>query len=406
MRLLDKNKSKKKFSEQLKQIDAGSVDWELSNNAASDWALGRVGELVRGITNTTRNRIRTEVANFVQNKETVGQLKKRLTTSFSPERAHMIAVTETTRAYAEGSAAAWKESGFIDGKRWNTNRDELVCPLCGPLDDEVVPLNDAFSDGTHLPPRHPRCRCWTTPVPILEEEAIGEGFIEQEPGEVVTLEPAQPTGFEAIERPKSGKYVKKYNDAVDSIESVHTVTGLETTPLKTKRMDSSYGEYRFSKKGSNIVIDPEGDELTVVHEIGHAIDHQSIMFNGRFDSQMGSIQLSEWQSAVRQTEAYQQLQTMQADPSAHSVPVTLQGNIHTRAQASSGKLNYLLDDREVFARSYSQYIAESSGNTTLLEQVGQRRADKLYGAQHWSSDDFAPVAQALDTMFTRLGWKP
>ena len=185
---MDKNKLKKKSSEQSKQIDATSVDWELSNNAASDWAVSHVGELVRGITDTTRDRIRVEVANFVQNKETIGQLKKRLTSPFGEERAHMIAVTETTRAYAEGNMAAWKESGFIDGKRWNTNRDELVCPLCGPLDDEVVPLNSDFSDGTHLPPRHPRCRCWTTPVPILEEEAIGERPLE-EPLPVTPVEP-------------------------------------------------------------------------------------------------------------------------------------------------------------------------------------------------------------------------
>ncbi len=167
---MEENKSKKKSLEQSKQIHAISVDWELTNTAASDWALQYVGDLIGQIFGTTRDRIRAEVANFVQNKETIGQLTDRLSSLFDEERAHMIAVTETTRAYAEGNAATWEESGYIEGKRWNTNRDEIVCPLCGPLDDEAVPINSEFSDGTYLPPRHPRCRCWVTGVPILDME--------------------------------------------------------------------------------------------------------------------------------------------------------------------------------------------------------------------------------------------
>ena len=33
---------------------------------------------------------------------------------FSPERARLIAVTEVTRAYAEGNRQAWKASGVIE----------------------------------------------------------------------------------------------------------------------------------------------------------------------------------------------------------------------------------------------------------------------------------------------------
>lgn len=166
-----------------KQIDALSVDWELANNAATDWARQYSAELVRGITNTTRDRIRSEVAYYTQNQQTIGQLGKRLEGVFSPQRANMIAVTEVTRSYSEGNQTAWKESGVVEGKEWNTNNDELVCPICGPLDGQVVRIGDTFEGGFDGPPAHPRCRCWVSPVVIDDvglEGAAGPDLAELE----------------------------------------------------------------------------------------------------------------------------------------------------------------------------------------------------------------------------------
>ena len=83
---------------------------------------------------------------------------------YSEERARQLAVTEVTRAFAEGNMAAWRAAGVIEKRRWNTNNDELVCPVCGPLAGQVRGLDDEFGDGIPLPPAHPRCRCWITPV--------------------------------------------------------------------------------------------------------------------------------------------------------------------------------------------------------------------------------------------------
>ena len=159
----------------VKQAGVG-INWDLANNDAADWALNHSGEMVRGILGTTQDQIRREVSNFTQNQETINQLGKRLEGSFSPERANMIAVTEVTRSYAEGSRIAWQESGVVDGRRWNTANDELVCPICGPLDGTMLPLNVDFEYGG--PPAHPRCRCWVTPVEIGVSPTGAELFAE------------------------------------------------------------------------------------------------------------------------------------------------------------------------------------------------------------------------------------
>ena len=139
--------------------------WALANNAAVQWALGYGYELVTGLLATTRNWLGIQVAEYVQNSETIGKLIGRIRqgTGFGEDRARMIAVTEVTRAFAEGNREAWKASGVIEKREWRTNSDELVCPVCGPLAGRVVGLEEDFGDGLSGPPAHPRCRCWVVP---------------------------------------------------------------------------------------------------------------------------------------------------------------------------------------------------------------------------------------------------
>jgi SPP1 gp7 family putative phage head morphogenesis protein len=84
---------------------------------------------------------------------------------FGEERAWMIATTETTSAYARGQRMAGealrKEYPDVDVvKQWFTNNDDLVCPICGPLDGEEIDMDDDFTTGIADPPAHPNCRCW------------------------------------------------------------------------------------------------------------------------------------------------------------------------------------------------------------------------------------------------------
>ncbi len=161
----------------IKQVGGMSVDWALANEAAAQWAEGYSFQLVTGIEGTTKRRLQREIAGFADSGETFQAFSRRLAASdmFSPQKAQMIAVTEVTRAYAEGNKAAWRESGVVEGVEWNTANDELVCPICGPLDGEQTGLDDDFEGGYNFP-AHPRCRCWGTPVTIGDLETGQEIF--------------------------------------------------------------------------------------------------------------------------------------------------------------------------------------------------------------------------------------
>jgi HK97 family phage portal protein len=135
------------------------------NVAAADWARTYSYELIGGLTETTRGVVSRAMQQFIEMAGmTREQLEALLRPAFGEMRASMIAVTEVTRAY---SAATRMYANFLEmdaGIRmegmWNTRNDELVCPVCGPLNGQPESVwRDAFRDG---PPAHPFCRCWTT----------------------------------------------------------------------------------------------------------------------------------------------------------------------------------------------------------------------------------------------------
>ena len=130
-------------------------------------ARDMVGEMIRGVDEVTLATVRDAVQSFVTTPGmTIGDLADAL--PFGESRAEMIAVTETTRAYAEGERQAGIElrEKYPDVpviKTWFTNEDERVCEICGGLEGQEVPIEEPFMlDGIEYPepPAHPRCRCW------------------------------------------------------------------------------------------------------------------------------------------------------------------------------------------------------------------------------------------------------
>lgn len=137
------------------------VDWQLANKPAAEWARQYSFQLVKGINDTSRDRLQTYVGNFFERRgTTIEDLRAQITTVFDDNRAALIATTEVTRAAVEGQ----KELVNLAEKQnpnvalipiWETNLDEFVCPICRPLNGKRL---TGELEGTE-PPAHPRCRC-------------------------------------------------------------------------------------------------------------------------------------------------------------------------------------------------------------------------------------------------------
>lgn len=138
------------------------------------------------ITEETSSRLRSSIAAGLEAGEAIQDLEKRImnSTAFDLPRAEKIARTETIRAQTKSEIEVWKESGVVEAKIWYTAQDERTCPLCAPLHEKVISLNDTFfakgdsheGDNGQIikldyeavdgPPLHPNCRC--TLIPVVE----------------------------------------------------------------------------------------------------------------------------------------------------------------------------------------------------------------------------------------------
>lgn len=148
--------------------------WVRGGNAPlglPDWGsgYGGVDSLAAQIVRGSEAQLRELIGEWLVNGEPLPHLVRRVeTVTFSRRRARLIATTEVTRAYALGNIIAWRETGVIGRMRWQTARDERMCPLCSSLAGATAPVGESFAsaDGRAVgpPPVHPACRCWLTAV--------------------------------------------------------------------------------------------------------------------------------------------------------------------------------------------------------------------------------------------------
>ena len=139
-------------------------------------------ELAEQLDMTTRTLVGEALATYTETPGmTLGDLTKLLEPAFGEARAQMIAVTEVTRIYSDATNTYQRiasDAGVEMRRVWLTLRDELVCPICGPL--HGLPEEDwriAHPDG---PPAHPNCRCSTELTVQTLEEARARGVEAQQ----------------------------------------------------------------------------------------------------------------------------------------------------------------------------------------------------------------------------------
>ena len=157
------------------------IDWTLAFTQAADWAREHAAELVTGVTETTQERIRSLLANWIEAPDmTLPDLWRQLQEdfAFSRYRAELIAQTETTNAYARGEMLTAKEledTGMLRyEKEWQTvavfgTGPGTVCHICEPLHGVRVDGSDGVFDTLagplQGPAAHPGCRCWINIIP-------------------------------------------------------------------------------------------------------------------------------------------------------------------------------------------------------------------------------------------------
>ena len=126
----------------------------------AEWARVHGAELIRSVSDVTRERVRELVATTLEEGQGVQQLARSIRDDdiFSKRRATTIARTETAKALGQGgkSAAIAQDR---DIKRWITQGDALVrASHTANAGQGWIPIADAFQDGQDTI-GEPNCRC-------------------------------------------------------------------------------------------------------------------------------------------------------------------------------------------------------------------------------------------------------
>ncbi|MBV9852381.1 MAG: hypothetical protein JO250_22175 [Armatimonadetes bacterium] len=168
--------------------------------------------------------------------------------------------------------------------------------------------------------------------------------------------------------------------------------------------------------------DAETPELSFLHEIGHFLDHKGLAFEfflarpemptaieiGTIISQAvfaseTNPALSTWRKAVMASESVGRLQRVMQYRSA--VVTSLDG-AKVPVDIDRAYVSYLLELRELFARSYAQYIVINSQDNIMQRQLDNLREEplaRLYPL-YWDDEDFLAIAEAIDGVFLSRGW--
>lgn len=142
------------------QKDLGvDIGFGPDNLPALDALRKHVFKLSGGLSDTTHDLIKRSLLKSIDLGETTQQAAGRLTKFIDdPKRAARIAHTESVRAFTQGQLAVAHQIG-AKKKQWSATYK--ACPLCSPLDNKIVGIDDEFAPGIFATPYHPNCRCLT-----------------------------------------------------------------------------------------------------------------------------------------------------------------------------------------------------------------------------------------------------
>ncbi|MBL8186577.1 MAG: minor capsid protein [Acidobacteria bacterium] len=381
-------------------------------------------------------------------------------------RALRIARTEQIRAYREASRATYREnSDLVTGWQWLSARQTRTCASCWAMDGQIFPVETPL--GSHpqcrcsmipvlesAPLRETGEQAFARLPEAQQREILGDakytayrngeislrslvgyrndrrwgetrwerglkdalrGEIDARWGTVpglaepIATAPAGPAGkpiAPALKLPARGNLARLGRNVLGIIDRIHGDGDLPLLPVRAVSNRRFFGAYSFSFSGraGEIMISRQGDhpELTLAHEIGHFLDHQGVQ-KGTHMSARSDV-FAEFRQAAEQSRAIQEIRRLAA---TRTVSVTLGEGDPIEYPIDRVYLSYLLKPEEIWARAYAQYIAVRSDDPTMREQLNQlrQRLGQVYYPAQWDDDEFEPIAEAMDRLMLRLGWR-
>ncbi|MHA1396060.1 MAG: phage minor head protein, partial [Promethearchaeota archaeon] len=142
----------------------------------------RTGDLIKSVSNTTKEALRATLKEGVELGESIPKLAKRIASVYDDAQGYrsvLIARTETQTAMNNASLNSYRQSTICEKKTWLTAGDARVRPEHEAMDGETVPLEEPFSNGL-MHPGEPNCYSKDTEIytktgwKLIKDVIVGE----------------------------------------------------------------------------------------------------------------------------------------------------------------------------------------------------------------------------------------
>ena len=190
---------------------------------------------------------------------------------------------------------------------------------------------------------------------------------------------------------------KRLLAVLEAIDSVHAPKNMKLSRVFFDRRIAGGEFVAHGPLGPySIYVNPAGNhpELSLLHEIGHLLDWQSIPKPVPGNRNFNEAPLFyDWLDAVLDSGNVQRLISLRDQ--------------QTEGADTHEEINYLLRPEELWARAYTQYIARKSGLEALNQQISAGNHATLNGILYvpfWPSDQFRPIETTMDVIFQNQGW--
>ena len=192
---------------------------------------------------------------------------------------------------------------------------------------------------------------------------------------------------DALKIQTTGDHRAIMRHALMMIDKVHSDGVLPEIPVNNRPGKDNLGAFWRTRgtpsEPQRIAVNPNGPwpHLTLCHEVGHFLD-LAALGNGQMASET-EASLHPWLNAVGKSDAAMKIfnhPTMTAD-----------------------RRKYWLSPRELWARSYAQFIAMKSKDPVLLSELNAARSSTQSWRQ-WTDQDFRPIMKAIEKLFKQKGW--
>lgn len=215
-------------------------------------------------------------------------------------------------------------------------------------------------------------------------------------------------------------------EALNAIDSVHSIPpnmteigiksfSSDTTGARIFRLASSGMVLKIEVSKNIVNQDQEERAFDFVHEFGHYLDYED---GYRKKTGKGGIfnedDKKKVLEAIKSTKSFEQLKELSNGVVTEVVTTDLNKKFISKKNTTPGweYVHYAMQNDELFARGYAQYIAQKSRNPSLIKtaakyaKVGAVRGEKyttMFWGTQWTKKDFEKVSKAFDKMFSNAG---